>query len=109
MFRIQADEVVDPKPRIEKECHKPCERQWQEYEKCKERLKSGKTEGTCEPWAFDYWKCVDKCVSIIEYLDEENIEYKVQKEVLLLRICYSIIMILHVYQYICDHMAYGFS
>ena len=56
---------VDPKPRIEKECHKPCESQWREYGKCKDRIKA-KGEGSCEPWAFDYWKCIDKCVSPID-------------------------------------------
>jgi ubiquinol-cytochrome c reductase subunit 6 len=59
---MQAD-VVDPKPQIEKECHKPCDKEWSQYEKCKERIKA-KGEGTCEPWAFDYWKCIDKCVSV---------------------------------------------
>jgi ubiquinol-cytochrome c reductase subunit 6 len=59
---VQAESAVDPKARIEKECHKPCEREWKEYEKCKERIKA-KGEGSCEPWSFDYWKCVDKCVS----------------------------------------------
>lgn len=58
---LQAD-AVDIKPQLEKECHSSCTQQWQEYEKCKERIKA-KGEGSCEPWAFDYWKCIDKCVS----------------------------------------------
>ncbi len=53
---------MDPKPRIEKECHKPCTGAWREYEKCKDRIKAA-GEGSCEPWAFDYWKCIDACVS----------------------------------------------
>ena len=52
--QAEAQEPVDPKPRIEKECHKPCERQWAEYEKCKVRIAKAK-EGSCEPWVFDYW------------------------------------------------------
>ena len=52
--QAEAQEPVDPKPRIEKECHKPCERQWAEYEKCKLRIAKAK-EGSCEPWVFDYW------------------------------------------------------
>lgn len=58
----QADEPVDPKPKIEAECHKACTKEWAEYEKCKDRIKA-KGTGSCEPWAFDYWKCIDKCVS----------------------------------------------
>lgn len=57
----QAD-VVDSKPEIEKACHSSCVRYYAEYEKCKERI-AKKGEGSCEPWAFDYWKCIDKCVS----------------------------------------------
>ena len=52
--QAEAQEPVDPKPRIEKECHKPCERQWAEYDKCKLRIAKA-TEGSCEPWVFDYW------------------------------------------------------
>ena len=59
----QADEPVDQKAQIEKDCHPACLKQWGEYEKCKERI-AQKGSGSCEPWAFDYWKCVDKCVSI---------------------------------------------
>lgn len=58
----QAD-AVDQKARFEKDCHKPCEKQHNEYEKCKVRIQ-GNTEGlNCEPWKFDYWKCVDKCAA----------------------------------------------
>jgi len=35
--------------------------EWKAYEKCAERIKA-KGHGTCEPWSFDYIKCVDKCV-----------------------------------------------
>ena len=63
-FVCLQSEPVDLKPLIEKECHKPCQSHWVEYEKCKERIKT-KGEGSCEPWSFDYWKCVDKCVSMM--------------------------------------------
>ncbi|RYG46705.1 hypothetical protein EON67_09255 [archaeon] len=58
---VQADEPVDRKPEIEQECHKPCTSAWANYEACKERI-AAKGTGSCEPWAFDYWRCVDKCV-----------------------------------------------
>ena len=58
---LQAD-VVDPKAAIEKACHPSCNKYFVEYEKCTERI-AKKGEGSCEPWAFDYWKCIDKCVS----------------------------------------------
>jgi ubiquinol-cytochrome c reductase subunit 6 len=60
---VQADvEVVDPKPRIEKECHSSCTKDWTKYEACVKRI-TAKGSGTCEPWAFDYWTCVDKCTA----------------------------------------------
>jgi hypothetical protein len=47
---------------MEEKCHKPCKKEWSAYEKCQERIKA-KGHGSCEPWTFDYWKCIDKCVS----------------------------------------------
>jgi hypothetical protein len=33
-------------------------------QECAERIKSDTTgEAHCTGWAFDYWKCVDKCVA----------------------------------------------
>lgn len=54
--------AVDPKPALDKECHAPCTSYWTEYLACGGRIK-GKAEATCEPQAFDYWKCVDKCTA----------------------------------------------
>jgi hypothetical protein len=59
---MQADEPVDPKPQIEKDCHPSCKKEWTEYEMCKDRI-AAKGTGNCEPWAMDYWRCIDKCVS----------------------------------------------
>jgi ubiquinol-cytochrome c reductase subunit 6 len=59
---FQAEEPVDQKANIEKSCHKPCSKEWDLYEQCKERIEA-KGTGSCEPWVFDYWKCIDKCVS----------------------------------------------
>jgi ubiquinol-cytochrome c reductase subunit 6 len=59
------EEAADPvcvKPKLEEKCHKPCKKQWTEIEKCQERVKA-KGHGSCEPWNFDYWKCIDACVS----------------------------------------------
>ena len=58
----QAEDPVDAKPAIDKACHPACLKAWGEYEKCQARI-AAKGAGTCEPWAFDYWKCIDKCVS----------------------------------------------
>lgn len=61
---MQADsEPVDPKPQAEKECHASCTKQWSQYEACKERIAKKAGGGTCEPWAMDYWRCVDKCAA----------------------------------------------
>lgn len=38
--------------------------EWKLYEKCIPRIQA-KGEGTCEPWYFDYIKCVDKCVRLL--------------------------------------------
>lgn len=53
---------MDPKPALEKACESQCTKQWSAYEACKVRIEK-KPGGTCEPWAFDYWSCIDKCVS----------------------------------------------
>lgn len=57
----QADEPVDPKGALEKQCHSSCKKQWAQYTACTERV-AKKGEGDCQPWAFDYWHCVDHCV-----------------------------------------------
>jgi ubiquinol-cytochrome c reductase subunit 6 len=57
----QSDDIVDPKPALEEQCHAPCKPLFELVKACEVRVaKSG--EGTCEPWLFDYVKCVDKCV-----------------------------------------------
>jgi hypothetical protein len=60
--RVQSDEPVDPKPALEKLCHEPCKALWDNYKACADRV-AKKGDGDCSPWYFDYWKCVDKCVS----------------------------------------------
>jgi len=39
-----------------------CPKPWAEYEKSKERI-AAKGTGNCEAWAFDYWRCIDKCAA----------------------------------------------
>lgn len=56
------DEPVDPKPRLEAECKPACEGLWVEAQKCVARVEK-KGHGQCEPQYFDYWKCIDACVS----------------------------------------------
>ena len=58
----QAEDPVDPKPKIEAACHSACSLPATNYEKCVERI-TAKGSGNCEAWQFDYWKCIDKCVS----------------------------------------------
>ncbi len=53
---------VDPKIELDKKCHQPCVKHWDEYQKCTERI-AKKGSGTCEPWMMDYWTCVDKCTA----------------------------------------------
>jgi len=60
----QPDDPVDPKPKIEAACHKSCLKESSEIVKCEARIKA-KGEGNCEPWTFDYIKCIDACVSAL--------------------------------------------
>lgn len=63
---LQSDDPVDPKPELEAKCHEPCKPLFDLYTACAKRVeKAG--DGTCEPWFFDYTKCVDKCVSVGEW------------------------------------------
>mmetsp|Transcript_13690 Transcript_13690/g.40367 ORF Transcript_13690/g.40367 Transcript_13690/m.40367 type:complete len:80 (+) Transcript_13690:54-293(+) len=54
------EEVEDPSPQIEKDCHTPCVSVYKAYEACAERIE-GKDEGHCTGQYLDYWHCVDKC------------------------------------------------
>ena len=58
---------MDVKPAADKACHAPCVAAWVAYEACGARLRAraaaGDHDGTCEPWAHDYWRCVDKCAA----------------------------------------------
>lgn len=56
----------DPKPQLEEACKVECVKEWQAYKDCAERIKSDATgEAHCTGWAFDYWKCIDKCVRAV--------------------------------------------
>jgi ubiquinol-cytochrome c reductase subunit 6 len=58
--------VEDIKPELEKACHPGCAGFWKAYEACGERIKGDTTgEAHCSPQYFEYWKCVDKCVSLV--------------------------------------------
>ena len=48
----EAEDPVDPKPKVDAACHKSCVREFADYEKCKERIQA-KGTGSCEPWFFD--------------------------------------------------------
>ena len=53
---------MDPKPALEAKCHAPCKPLHDLVTACADRVAKAGT-GTCEPWFYDYVKCVDKCVS----------------------------------------------
>lgn len=47
-------------PKLTEACKPKCVEVYAKYEACKARIEKTK-EGDCEPWYFDYWKCIDKC------------------------------------------------
>lgn len=54
----------DPKPQLEDACKVECLQQWHKYQECVKRIEGDATgEAHCTGWAFDYWKCIDKCVA----------------------------------------------
>lgn len=54
----------DPKPQLEEACKVDCLKEWHNYKACAERIKSDESgEAHCTGWAFDYWRCIDKCVA----------------------------------------------
>ncbi|URE02984.1 hypothetical protein MUK42_22639 [Musa troglodytarum] len=67
---IMADEEpVDPKQYLEETCKPKCVRPLRAYQLCVERIKEDETgHKHCTGQYFDYWKCVDNCVSILAFL-----------------------------------------
>ncbi|KAJ1412689.1 hypothetical protein B484DRAFT_352985 [Ochromonadaceae sp. CCMP2298] len=47
-------------PQLTKLCEPKCVAPFKQYNDCSKRLDAGKA-GDCEPWYFDYLKCIDKC------------------------------------------------
>eukprot|EP01041_Mallomonas_annulata_P008155 gene8155-16764_t len=56
------EEPVDPFPAITEACKPKCTPQFASYKACIERIEK-KKEGDCEAWYFDYYNCLDKCVT----------------------------------------------
>lgn len=61
-----SDEVIDPKPALEKQCAatSACQAMWAKYAACTKRIE-GDTSGAkhCSPQYFQFWHCVDKCAA----------------------------------------------
>nr|UER43497.1 ubiquinol-cytochrome C complex reductase hinge protein [Viscum album] len=61
----QDEEVVDQKAYLEEACKPKCVKQWLQYQGCVSRVKDDTTgQKHCTGQYFDYWHCVDKCVSV---------------------------------------------
>ncbi|CAF2115190.1 unnamed protein product [Brassica napus] len=59
------DEVVDPKKYLEESCKPKCVKPLLEYQACVKRIQSDDSgHKHCTGQYFDYWHCIDKCVSI---------------------------------------------
>ena len=55
------EEVVCPLPKMKKDCEPKCASTFAHYLACVDRI-TAKGSGDCEPYYFDYLKCIDKCV-----------------------------------------------
>jgi len=54
------EEVVCPLPELRKACEPKCSSAYAHYKACVERI-TAKGSGDCEPYYFDWLKCIDKC------------------------------------------------
>ncbi|RLM57990.1 hypothetical protein C2845_PM18G01260 [Panicum miliaceum] len=65
MFYPRDDEdPVDQKKYLEERCKPQCVKSLYEYEKCVKRVENDDTgHKHCTGQYFDYWSCIDKCVS----------------------------------------------
>ncbi|CAH8389090.1 unnamed protein product [Eruca vesicaria subsp. sativa] len=58
------DEVVDPKKYLEESCNPKCVKPLLEYQACVKRIQGDDSgQKHCTGQYFDYWQCIDKCVS----------------------------------------------
>ncbi|CAO2145689.1 unnamed protein product, partial [Urochloa humidicola] len=58
------EELVDQKKYLEERCKPQCVKSLYEYEKCVKRVENDDTgHKHCTGQYFDYWSCVDKCVT----------------------------------------------
>ncbi|KAK3031534.1 hypothetical protein RJ639_036048, partial [Escallonia herrerae] len=62
------DEPVDPKKYLEESCKPKCVKSYLDYQACAKRVETDETgHKHCTGQYFDYWHCVDKCVSLLTY------------------------------------------
>ena len=57
----QEEEPQCAYPALTAACEPKCTGPMAAYEACKERIAKKPELGDCEPWYFDYLKCIDKC------------------------------------------------
>ncbi|WMV47595.1 hypothetical protein MTR67_040980 [Solanum verrucosum] len=63
------EEVVDPKAILEVSCKPKCVRQLKDYQACTKRIEGDESgHKHCTGQYFDYWHCIDKCVSSLIHL-----------------------------------------
>ncbi|AAD39640.1 Similar to gb/X79273 cytochrome c reductase hinge protein subunit from Solanum tuberosum. ESTs gb/T45282 and gb/T21596 come from this gene [Arabidopsis thaliana] len=69
------DEVVDPKKYLEESCKPKCVKPLLEYQACVKRIQ-GDDSGHkhCTGQYFDYWQCIDKCVSCTKAVCETKMK-----------------------------------
>ncbi|CAD5196674.1 unnamed protein product, partial [Musa acuminata subsp. malaccensis] len=62
--KMADEEPVDPKQYLEDTCKPKCVRPLRAYQACVKRIKGDETgHKHCTGQYFDYWKCIDECVS----------------------------------------------
>ncbi|KAK9272426.1 hypothetical protein L1049_002799 [Liquidambar formosana] len=62
------EEIVDPKKKMEDSCKPKCVKSLFEYQACIKRIQGDEMgHKHCTGQYFDYWSCVDTCVSFFHY------------------------------------------
>ncbi|VVA91404.1 unnamed protein product [Arabis nemorensis] len=74
-FAMADEEVVDPKKYLEESCKPKCVKPLLEYQACVKRIQ-GDDSGHkhCTGQYFDYWHCIDKCVSCTKAVYETEMK-----------------------------------
>ncbi|XWS40292.1 hypothetical protein CRYUN_Cryun18bG0127900 [Craigia yunnanensis] len=73
-WSLADEEPVDQKSYLEERCKPKCVKQLRSYEACVKRIQGDESgHKHCTGQYFDYWSCIDKCVSCTNAILETEI------------------------------------